>query len=113
MNGKLYEEFNYMKTIRNLILNYLISTKIKLLLHNKSTKAINECIREIISEKKLINIINKAIKYNSLNEEVLELIKLIKEKNDYICVLIYNNELDKDIKIYNEKINTISLKLNN
>ena len=58
MNGKLYEEFNYMKTIRNLILNYLISTKIKLLLHNKSTKAINECIREIISEKKLIKQLN-------------------------------------------------------
>lgn len=113
MNTKLYEEFKYMRSRRNLILNYLIGTKIKLLLQNKSNKVINECIKEILSEKELINTISKSIQYNISNGEVLKLIQLLNEKNDYICVLIYNNEQDKDIKIYNEELNTLSLKLIN
>lgn len=113
MNNKLYEEFNYMKTRRNLILNYLINSKIKLLLHNDSTKVINECIKEIIDEKEIINIISKSIKYNNLSDELYNLIQLLKDKNDYICTKVYNNELDKNIYKYNEELNTLSLKLNN
>ena len=93
---KLWNEFYTMRKNRYLILNYLVSIKFRITKNSIPASTINACIKEIVNEGKLINKIKKVLElqsYSSLDmiSDISNIIKLISDKNDYICVSVYNN----------------------
>ena len=93
---KLWNEFYTMRKNRYLILNYLVSIKFRITKNSIPASTINACIKVIVNEGKLINKIKKVLElqsYSSLDmiSDISNIIKLISDKNDYICVLVYNN----------------------
>ena len=102
---KLWNEFYTMRKNRYLILNYLVSIKFRITKNSIPASTINACIKEIVNEGKLINKIKKVLElqsYSSLDtiSDISNIIKLISDKNDYICVSVYNN-VNNDLKGYN------------
>lgn len=101
----LWDDFNLMIRLRKIALNHLKKEKLKLSLdvflidqnpkimvklHELSDELTN-AIEEIKSEQELLNIIKRSIirlqvfKITDFNNEIGDLIVLIKEKNDSIC----------------------------
>ena len=116
---KLWNEFYIMRKNRYLILNYLVSIKFRITKNSIPASTINACIKEIVNEGKLINKIKKVLElqsYSSLDmiSDISNIIKLISDKNDYICVLVYNNvnnDFEMDITSFDDAIKEQSLKL--
>lgn len=116
---KLWNEFYTMRKNRYLILNYLVSIKFRITKNSIPASTINACIKEIVNEGKLINKIKKVLElqsYSSLDmiSDISNIIKLISDKNDYICVLIYNNvnnDFEMDTTSFDDAIKEQSLKL--
>ena len=116
---KLWNEFYTMRKNRYLILNYLISIKFRITKNSIPASTINACIKEIVNEGKLINKIKKVLElqsYSSLDmiSDISNIIKLISDKNDYICVLVYNNvnnDFEMDTTSFDDAIKEQSLKL--
>lgn len=116
---KLWNEFYTMRKNRYLILNYLVSIKFRITKNSIPVSTINACIKEIVNEGKLINKIKKVLElqsYSSLDmiSDISNIIKLISDKNDYICVLVYNNvnnDFEMDTTSFDDAIKEQSLKL--
>ncbi len=116
---KLWNEFYTMRKNRYLILNYLVSIKFRITKNSIPASTINACIKEIVNEGKLINKIKKVLElqsYSSLDmiSDISNIIKLISDKNDYICVLVYNNvnnDFEMDTTSFDDAIKEQSLKL--
>ena len=116
---KLWNEFYTMRKNRYLILNYLVSIKFRITKNSIPESTINACIKEIVNEGKLINKIKKVLElqsYSSLDmiSDISNIIKLISDKNDYICVLVYNNvnnDFEMDTTSFDDAIKEQSLKL--
>lgn len=116
---KLWNEFYTMRKNRYLILNYLVSIKFRITKNSIPASTINACIKEIVNEGKLINKIKKVLElqsYSSLDmiSDISNIIKLISDKNDYICVLVYNNvnnDFEMDTTSFDDAIKVQSLKL--
>ena len=116
---KLWNEFYTMRKNRYLILNYLVSIKFRITKNSIPASTINACIKEIVNEGKLINKIKKVLElqsYSSLDmiSDISNIIKLISDKNDYICVLVYNNvnnHFEMDTTSFDDAIKEQSLKL--
>lgn len=116
---KLWNEFYTMKKNRYLILNYLVSIKFRITKNSIPSSTINACIKEIINEGELINKIKKVLElqtYSSLDmiSDISNIIKSISDKNDYICVLVYNNvnnDFEMDTTSFDDAIKEQSLKL--
>lgn len=116
---KLWNEFYTMRKNRHLILNYLVSIKFRITKNSIPASTINACIKEIVNEGKLINKIKKVLElqsYSSLDiiGDISNIIKLISDKNDYICVLVYNNvnnDFEMDTTSFDDAIKEQSLKL--
>lgn len=116
---KLWNEFYTMKKNRCLILNYLVSIKFRITKNSIPSSTINACIKEIVNEGELINKIKKVLElqtYSSsdMSSDISNIIKSISDKNDYICVLVYNNvnnDFEMDTTSYDESIEEQSLKL--
>ncbi len=116
---KLWNEFYTMRKNRYLILNYLVSIKFRITKNSIPSSTINSCIKEIVNEGKLINKIKKVLElqsYSSLDmiSDISNIIKLISDKNDYICVLVYNNvnnDFEMDTTSFDDAIKEQSLKL--
>lgn len=116
---KLWNEFYTMRKNRYLILNYLVSIKFRITKNSIPASTINACIKEIVNEGKLINKIKKILElqsYSSLDmiSDISNIIKLISDKNDYICVLVYNNvnnDFEMDTTSFDDAIKEQSLKL--
>lgn len=116
---KLWNEFYTMRKNRYLILNYLVSIKFRITKNSIHASTINACIKEIVNEGKLINKIKKVLElqsYSSLDmiSDISNIIKLISDKNDYICVLVYNNvnnDFEMDTTSFDDAIKEQSLKL--
>ena len=116
---KLWNEFYTMRKNRYLILNYLVSIKFRITKNSIPASTINACIKEIVNEGKLINEIKKVLElqsYSSLDiiSDISNIIKLISDKNDYICVLVYNNvnnDFEMDTTSFDDAIKEQSLKL--
>lgn len=116
---KLWNEFYTMRKNRYLILNYLVSIKFRITKNSIPASTINACIKEIVNEGKLINKIKKVLElqsYSSLDmiSDISNIIKLISDKNDYICVLVYNNvnnDFEMDTTLFDDAIKEQSLKL--
>lgn len=116
---KLWNEFYTMRKNRHLILNYLVSIKFRITKNSIPASTINACIKEIVNEGKLINKIKKVLElqsYSSLDmiSDISNIIKLISDKNDYICVLVYNNvnnDFEMDTTSFDDAIKEQSLKL--
>ena len=116
---KLWNEFYTMRKNRYLILNYLVSIKFIITKNSIPESTINACIKEIVNEGKLINKIKKVLElqsYSSLDmiSDISNIIKLISDKNDYICVLVYNNvnnDFEMDTTSFDDAIKEQSLKL--
>lgn len=116
---KLWNEFYIMRKNRYLILNYLVSIKFRITKNSIPASTINACIKEIVNEGKLINKIKKVLElqsYSSLDmiSDISNIIKLISDKNDYICVLVYNNvnnDFEMDTTSFDDAIKEQSLKL--
>ena len=116
---KLWNEFYTMRKNRYLILNYLVSIKFRITKNSIPASTINACIKEIVNEWKLINKIKKVLElqsYSSLDmiSDISNIIKLISDKNDYICVSVYNNvnnDFEMDTTSFDDAIKEQSLKL--
>ena len=116
---KLWNEFYIMRKNRYLILNYLVSIKFRITKNSIPASTINACIKEIVNEGKLINKIKKVLElqsYSSLDmiSDISNIIKLISDKNDYICVSVYNNvnnDFEMDTTSFDDAIKEQSLKL--
>ena len=116
---KLWNEFYTMRKNRYLILNYLVSIKFRITKNSIHASTINACIKEIVNEGKLINKIKKVLElqsYSSLDmiSDISNKIKLISDKNDYICVSVYNNvnnDFEMDTTSFDDAIKEQSLKL--
>ena len=116
---KLWNEFYTMRKNRYLILNYLVSIKFRITKNSIPASTINACIKEIVNEGKLINKIKKVLElqsYSSLDmiSDISNKIKLISDKNDYICVSVYNNvnnDFEMDTTSFDDAIKEQSLKL--
>lgn len=116
---KLWNEFYTMRKNRYLILNYLVSIKFRITKNSIPSSTINACIKEIINEGELINKIKKVLElqtYSSLDmiSDISNIIKSISDKNDYICVLVYNNvnnDFEMDTTSFDDAIKEQSLKL--
>ncbi|MDD6652973.1 MAG: hypothetical protein PUE43_03915 [Clostridium sp.] len=116
---KLWNEFYTMRKNRYLILNYLVSIKFRITKNSIPASTINACIKEIVNEGKLINKIKKVLElqsYSSLDmiSDISNIIKLISDKNDYICVSVYNNvnnDFEMDTTSFDDAIKEQSLKL--
>lgn len=116
---KLWNEFYTMRKNRYLILNYLVSIKFRITKNSIPASTINACIKEIVNEGKLINKIKKVLElqsYSSLDiiSDISNIIKLISDKNAYICVLVYNNvnnDFEMDTTSFDDAIKEQSLKL--
>ena len=116
---KLWNEFYTMRKNRYLILNYLVSIKFRITKNSIPASTINAFIKEIVNEGKLINKIKKVLElqsYSSLDmiSDISNIIKLISDKNDYICVLVYNNvnnDFEMDTTSFDDAIKEQSLKL--
>ena len=116
---KLWNEFYTMRKNRYLILNYLVSIKFRITKNSIPASTINACIKEIVNEGKLINKLKKVLElqsYSSLDmiSDISNIIKLISDKNDYICVLVYNNvnnDFEMDTTSFDDAIKEQSLKL--
>lgn len=116
---KLWNEFYTMRKNRYLILNYLVSIKFRITKNSIPASTINACIKEIINEGELINKIKKVLElqtYSSLDmiSDISNIIKSISDKNDYICVLVYNNinnDFEMDTTSFDDAIKEQSLKL--
>lgn len=116
---KLWNEFYTMRKNRYLILNYLVSIKFRITKNSIPASTINACIKVIVNEGKLINKIKKVLElqsYSSLDmiSDISNIIKLISDKNDYICVLVYNNvnnDFEMDTTSFDDAIKEQSLKL--
>ena len=116
---KLWNEFYTMRKNRYLILNYIVSIKFRITKNSIPASTINACIKEIVNEGKLINKIKKVLElqsYSSLDmiSDISNIIKLISDKNDYICVLVYNNvnnDFEMDTTSFDDAIKEQSLKL--
>ena len=116
---KLWNEFYTMRKNRYLILNYLVSIKFRITKNSIPASTINACIKEIVNEGKLINKIKKVLElqsYSSLDmiSDISNIIKLISDKNDYICVLVYNNvnnDFEMNTTSFDDAIKEQSLKL--
>lgn len=114
---KLWNEFYTMRKNRYLILNYLVSIKFRITKNSIPASTINACIKEIVNEGKLINKIKKVLElqsYSSLDmiSDISNIIKLISDKNDYICVLVYNNvnnDFEMDTTSFDDAIKEQSL----
>ena len=108
-----------MKSLKGLILNYLVSIKFRITKNSIPASTINACIKEIVNEGKLINKIKKVLElqsYSSLDmiSDISNIIKLISDKNDYICVSVYNNvnnDFEMDTTSFDDAIKEQSLKL--
>ncbi len=129
----LWDEYNLMIKLRNAALSQLKKEKLRLSLdilvtgqHSKImtepyelAKLIEEKIEIIKNEQELLDIIKRNIirlqiyKITDFNNEIYNLINLIKYKNDYICTLVLDYvKLSLDIlKGYNINENDIE-KLN-
>lgn len=116
---KLWNEFYTMRKNRYLILNYLVSIKFRITKNSIPASTINACIKEIVNKGKLINKIKKVLElqsYSSLDmiSDISNIIKLISDKNDYICVSVYNNvnnDFEMDTTSFDDAIKEQSLKL--
>ena len=116
---KLWNEFYTMRKNRYLILNYLVSIKFRITKNSIPASTINACIKEIVNEGKQINKIKKVLElqsYSSLDmiSDISNIIKLISDKNDYICVSVYNNvnnDFEMDTTSFDDAIKEQSLKL--
>ena len=116
---KLWNEFYTMRKNRYLILNYLVSIKFRITKNSIPASTINACIKEIVHEGKLITKIKKVLElqsYSSLDmiSDISNIIKLISDKNDYICVSVYNNvnnDFEMDTTSFDDAIKEQSLKL--
>lgn len=114
---KLWNEFYTMRKNRYLILNYLVSIKFRITKNSIPASTINACIKEIVNEGKLINKIKKVLElqsYSSLDmiSDISNIIKLISDKNDYICVSVYNNvnnDFEMDTTSFDDAIKEQSL----
>ena len=113
---KLWNEFYTMRKNRYLILNYLVSIKFRITKNSIPASTINACIKEIVNEGKLINKIKKVLElqsYSSLDmiSDISNIIKLISDKNDYICDNNVNNDFEMDTTSFDDAIKEQSLKL--
>lgn len=116
---KLWNEFYIMKKNRYLILNYLVSIKFRITKNSIPSSTINLCIKEIINEGKLINKIKKALELQTnssydISSDISNIIKSLSDKNDYICILVYNNvnnDFEMDTTSFDDAIKEQSLKL--
>ena len=116
---KLWNEFYTMRKNRYLILNYLVSIKFRITKNSIPASTINACIKEIVNEGKLINKIKKVLELQSYSSlymisDISNIIKLISDKNDYICVSVYNNvnnDFEMDTTSFDDAIKEQSLKL--
>lgn len=101
----LWDDFNLMIRLRKIALNHLKKTRLKLSLDvflidqnpkimvrlQELSEEISTAIEEINSEQELLNIIKRNImrlevfKITDFNNEIDDLIVLIKKKNDSIC----------------------------
>ena len=116
---KLWNEFYTMKKNRYLILNYLVSIKFRITKNSIPSSTINSCIKEIVNEGKLINKIKKALELQTnssydISSDISNIIKSLSDKNDYICILVYNNvnnDFEMDTTSFDELIEEQSLKL--
>ena len=130
----LWDDFNLMIRLRKIALNHLKKARLKLSLDvflidqnpkimvrlQELSEEITNTIEEINSEQELLNIIKRNIirlevfKITDFNNEIDNLINLIKCKNDYICTLVldYVKLSSNILKGYNinendiEKLNT-------
>lgn len=116
---KLWNDFYVMKKNRHLVLNYLISIKFGITENNIPSNTINTCIKEVLSEGVLITKIKKALElqtYSSfdMSSDISNIVKSLRDKNDYICVSAYNN-INNDFEInttrFDDTIKDQSLKL--
>lgn len=116
---KLWNDFYVMKKNRHLVLNYLISIKFGITKNNIPSNTINTCIKEVLSEGVLITKIKKALElqtYSSfdMSSDISNIVKSLRDKNDYICVSAYNN-INNDFEInttrFDDTIKDQSLKL--
>lgn len=116
---KLWNEFYTMKKNRYLILNYLVSIKFRITKNSIPSSTINSCIKEIVNEGKLINKIKKALELQTnssydISSDISNIIKSLSDKNDYICILVYNNvnnDFEMDTTSFDDAIKEQSLKL--
>ncbi len=115
---KLWNEFYIMKKNRYLILNYLVSIKFRITKNSIPSSTINLCIKEIINEGKLINKIKKVLELQTysydMSSDISNIIKSLSDKNDYICILVYNNvnnDFEMDTTSFDDAIKEQSLKL--
>lgn len=115
---KLWNEFYTMRKNRYLILNYLVSIKFRITKNSIPSSTINSCIKEIINEGELINKIKKVLELQTysydISSDISNIIKSISDKNDYICVLVYNNvnnDFEMDTTSFDDAIKEQSLKL--
>lgn len=116
---KLWNEFYTMEKNRYLILNYLVSIKFRITKNSIPSSTIDTCIKEIINEGKLINKIKKVLELQTnssydISSDISNIIKSLSDKNDYICILVYNNvnnDFEMDTTSFDELIEEQSLKL--
>ena len=116
---KLWNEFYIMKKNRYLILNYLVSIKFRITKNSIPSSTINSCIKEIVNEGKLINKIKKVLELQTnssydISSDISNIIKSLSDKNDYICILVYNNvnnDFEMDTTSFDDAIKEQSLKL--
>ncbi len=116
---ELWNEFYIMKKNRYLILNYLVSIKFRITKNSIPSSTINSCIKEIVNEGKLINKIKKVLELQTnssydISSDISNIIKSLSDKNDYICILVYNNvnnDFEMDTTSFDELIEEQSLKL--
>lgn len=115
---KLWDEFYTMKKNRQLVLNYLISIKLGITKNSIPSNTINTCIKEVINEGKLINKIKKVLELQTysydMSSDISNIIKSLSDKNDYICILVYNNvnnDFEMDTTSFDDAIKEQSLKL--
>lgn len=115
---KLWNEFYTMKKNRYLILNYLVSIKFRITKNSIPSSTIDSCIKEIVNEGKLINKIKKVLELQTysydISSDISNIIKSLSDKNDYICILVYNNvnnDFKMDTTSFDELIEEQSLKL--
>ncbi len=116
---KLWNDFYSMKKNRHLTLNYLVSIKFGITKNSIPSSTINVCIRQIINEGELINKVKKALElqtYSSfdMSNDISNIIKSLNDKNDYICILVFNNidsDFELDTTLFDKNIEIQSLKL--
>lgn len=116
---KLWDEFYTMRKNRQLVLNYLISIKLGITKNSIPSNTINTCIKEVINEGKIITKIKKVLGLQTcsnfdISSDISNIVSSLSDKNDYICVLVYNNinnDFEMDTTSFDDAIEDQSLKL--